>query len=93
MGCGGGGAARGRRSRGLAREDETAAAAPVATHAVQVRLLRDGQLLEERCDTLALDGLGTQAVVGWAGLLLQRTPDAVRSQRSVAGRGAFSCRK
>ena len=47
-------------------------------------------MLEERCDTLALDGLGTQAVVGWAGLLLQRTPDAVCSQRSVAGRGVYA---
>ena len=43
--------------------------------------------LTHRCRTLALDGLGTQRVLGWAGLLLQETPDAVLQQRAPPASG------
>ena len=54
---------------------------------VTLSLLRDGTPLQARCATLRHDGAGTQRVVGWAGLLVQESPQAVLSQRAAPPSG------
>jgi len=58
--------------------------------AVALEVVRDGKPLTIECATQQCSGLGTQQVVGWAGLLLQPTPDAVAAQRAVPVRGAYA---
>jgi hypothetical protein len=50
---------------------------------VALDVVRDGKVRTVTAPTTAFDGLGTQHVLGWAGVLVQETPDAVRSQRAV----------
>ena len=64
-----------------------AEAASQASASVQLGVVRDGAPFAVTAPMLPSDGLGTTRVLGWAGLLLQETPDAVRAQRSVPAQG------
>jgi len=64
-----------------------AEAALQGKESVEVQLVREGVPRTQRCATLAHDGLGTQRVLGWAGLLLQETPEAVHQQRTLPPTG------
>jgi len=57
---------------------------------VTLDVVRDGQQRKVDCRTMELDGAGTQKVVGWAGLLLQATPEAVLAQRTVPSEGVYA---
>ena len=60
-----------------------------APPSLKLDVMRDGKPLTVDVETLSSDGLGTQRVVGFAGLLVQHVPDAVMAQRQVAPNGVY----
>ena len=60
-----------------------------APPSLKLDVMRDGKPLTVNVETLSSDGLGTQRVVGFAGLLVQHVPDAVMAQRQVAPNGVY----
>ncbi|HLF09623.1 MAG TPA: PDZ domain-containing protein, partial [Gammaproteobacteria bacterium] len=67
------------------REVERATQQPT----VEIEVLRDGQELTAIVDTVALDGLGIDRVVSWAGALMQAPHRELAAQRSVGLEGVY----
>ena len=56
---------------------------------VEVTVSRDGREVTGRVDTVALDGLGIERVVSWAGALLQAPHRELAVQRGVSSGGVY----
>jgi S1-C subfamily serine protease len=67
------------------REVERAAQKP----AVEVVVFRDGQEVAGTVETVALDGLGIDRVVSWAGALLQEPHRELAAQRGIESGGVY----
>jgi S1-C subfamily serine protease len=67
------------------REVERAAQKPT----VEVTVFRNGQEVTGRIETVALDGLGIDRVVSWAGALLQAPHRELAVQRGVGSGGVY----
>ncbi len=67
------------------RELERAVNKPV----VEVTIWRDGEAEELEIETVALDGLGIQRAVSWAGALLQDPHRAMAAQRGISPYGVY----
>jgi len=67
------------------REVERAAQKPI----VDVTVLRNGKEVTGRVNTVALDGLGIERVVSWAGALVQAPHRELAVQRGVALNGVY----
>ncbi|HVY67233.1 MAG TPA: trypsin-like peptidase domain-containing protein [Gammaproteobacteria bacterium] len=67
------------------REVERAAQSPT----VEVTVLRNGQEVTGRVNTVALDGLGIDRVVSWGGALVQAPHRELAVQRGVALNGVY----
>ena len=59
------------------------------SESIKLDVMRDGKPESIVVTTTSFDGLGTRHVLGWAGVLVQETPDAVRSQRAVPPAGVY----
>jgi len=67
------------------RELERAVQKPVAV----VTIWRDGEALELEIETVALDGVGIERAVSWAGALLQDPHRAMAAQRGIEATGVY----
>ncbi len=67
------------------RELERAVNKPV----VEVTIWRNGEAEELEIETVALDGLGIQRAVSWAGALLQDPHRAMAAQRGISPHGVY----
>jgi S1-C subfamily serine protease len=67
------------------REVERATQKP----AVDVTMFRDGEEISRRVETVALDGIGIDRVVLWAGALLQKPHRALAAQRGIEPGGVY----
>lgn len=56
---------------------------------VKVSIFRDGEVLDETLDTVALDGDGIDRIVSWAGALLQAPHRALAAQRGTPPYGVY----
>lgn len=67
------------------REIERSAQKPT----VEVEVFRDGLELTAIVETVALDGLGIDRVISWAGALLQAPHRELAAQRGIASQGVY----
>jgi len=56
---------------------------------VELELWREGSVLRQSVQTLALDGRGSERALVWAGAVLQRPPRAIALQRGVELEGVY----
>ncbi len=56
---------------------------------IELTVLRDGQEMKVAFDTLALDGIGIERVVSWAGLLLHEPHYEVEAQQGFKAEGVY----
>ncbi len=61
----------------------------VQKHQAAITVWRDGEALELEIETVALDGVGIEWAVSWAGALLQDPHRAMAAQRGIEATGVY----